>query len=413
MRYHDFVGTTRRWTGLAGAAALALAVSGCAKPALAPAPAPPAKSIAPEGDDVNWDDGPDADHESRVETTGRVLDARGEPIGGLTVRIFQGKEHVLETTQDDGRFAAQLPASGSRYTVETYLRNGTPKDCPLGRCRPGSISAGEKDAVFRLPYSRVELARGRVVDADGAPLCGWSVVARRNDARSFADATASTDERGTFRITAWERSDFTLKLSSPRGGSRRIVKTFVAEGEAAPTLVAGPPGIAGRVTSRSGAAPTGALVRIRHADDPAFERTSVVDAGGEFRFEDLPTSEEYELTAELAGWDLLHPVRCAVDTGDQKLELLAPHQTITGSLLAPDGAPRIATWLRFLPANANGGRVFQTITGTDGAFVTHEARDVEYVVSPLVEGADGRLVPGPAIGRCRGGARDVVLRATR
>jgi hypothetical protein len=136
-----------------------------------------------------------------------------------------------------------------------------------------------------------------------------------------------------------------------------------------------------------------------------------VDASGKFDFDDTESFTEYEIGAELSGYEPIERHSVCSDSLDVRLELVAPAQRMEGRLLDSGSEPVGCAWIRFVPAD--GHSCVQAMTDLSGAFSTVQAREVEYEAFVLVTGDDGRFVPGPKVGRCIGGQTSLDFRTPR
>jgi hypothetical protein len=194
---------------------------------------------------------------------------------------------------------------------------------------------------------------------------------------------------------------------------RRIDSRSVDPADGLLRIVMSSPGlIAGRVVAEHGGDVRGAVVHLRNIDGDDVERTAVVDASGDFVFKRLDVKSFYRLRVECARYiEEPHEGGCSVDQIDVRLYVTKADGVMAGRVVDAASSPLRAAWLRFVPVD--GGLSFQLMTEDDGTFKTYEARDVDYDVHVLAPGADGRLVPGASIGRCRGGATSLLFRASR
>lgn len=153
---------------------------------------------------------------------GRVIDASGDGVGGVTARLragdltgYDGYEYSsLRTvkTDDDGNFTAVV-VSGE-WRVELI----PPDSAELGPLDVGDvqISASDVEDLADLALEPTVTLVGQVVDAEGLVLPG-AVVSAREQAFGQRGWTSVTDATGTFAMTV---SDVPLALEILPPGDR-------------------------------------------------------------------------------------------------------------------------------------------------------------------------------------------------
>ena len=314
-----------------------------------------------------------------------------------------------EVTAEGGEFRLLLEG-GKDYDVDAFLGGDRSRVAVGRRVHVGRVRPGAEGVTLRLAESPVALAEGTLVDADGRPLDGWSVEAHGPDEdvySSFPHDTTGAD--GRFRVLGWRREQVVVRLGMGPDGARRRVTAQSRDPATGALRVEARRAIAGTVVVDSGT-PEGARVTLWR-DNGILDRSVIVDTSGVFAFDDTQVGVGYEIGAELTGYQPIARRSCWHEALDVRLELISPSQTIEGRLVGADGDPIASKWIRFV---ADGGRrTVQAMTGLDGEFRTVEAAEIEYEAFVLVEGDDGRLVPGPKLGRVRGGQTALVLRSPR
>src|SRR5579862_739281 len=168
--------------------------------------------------------------------SGQVVDQRGEPVRGATVKLF-GKSVYTQTTDDKGAFSFDTVESGT-YALAAQ-RNGyaaqkygatTPfvRDCPNGDALTGNLNpiqlANLQQCAVRAPGALLSLAggqetkeltitllqlgsiSGRLINQDGDPVQRWQVQAMkvtyvRGKRQLQAGFGAATDANGNFSAT--------------------------------------------------------------------------------------------------------------------------------------------------------------------------------------------------------------------
>lgn len=172
---------------------------------------------------------------------GRVVDAAGRPIAGLTLELAQLSKGRRTVTDRDGRYALtrippgrftlSLPAGPSRATGGRPLRVFLPGVDTLAAATRVSLAAGERVRVpdFRIPAHHQHVAvSGAVFDADGTPAEGAHVYLKGvgEDDRIVSEPVA-VDFMGRFVIAARAGADYRLfaERARPGRGSSRVDST--------------------------------------------------------------------------------------------------------------------------------------------------------------------------------------------
>jgi hypothetical protein len=350
----------------------------------------------------------------KIQISGRLVDADDRPVAQTQIRLWSPDSRKGALTDEAGAFRLTTDVERSTYDVDAILETHAAEAIGRRRVHLGTLKAGDHDVVLRAPMTqpvRKVLAEGVVVDEDGAPLADRHVTASAVTTNGIV-ASADSDAEGRFRIMSWTTPKVALAVETHESSPRRIESQTVDSATGLVRIVMSNPGlIAGRVVAEHGGDVRGAVVRLRRVDDDA-ERTAVVDASGEFAFKGLDVKATYKVRAECAGYiEEPHEGECSVDQFDVRLFLTKSDGVLAGRVVDSASSPLRAAWLRFVPVDAGVG--FQLMTDDDGGFKTYEARDVDYDVHVLAPGADGRLVPGESIARCRGGATSLIFRAPR
>jgi hypothetical protein len=167
--------------------------------------------------------------------TGKVVDASGRALGGLTVALAsaRGVQQIRAVTDRDGRyqltavppgrFQLGIPGMSSGGRIAPPLRIFYPG---VDRPGPGStiaIGAGALVALddFRLPSSvRYVTLSGVVIDADGAPATGARVYLKRADEANYMLVEpATSDMFGRFVLAAIAGPEYRLFAESHSAGS--------------------------------------------------------------------------------------------------------------------------------------------------------------------------------------------------
>ncbi len=318
---------------------------------------------------------------------GVVIDEKSEDCIAKALVILRRDQEggVGQITGSDGKFTIRDLDPGT-YIVAVE-RDGYV--VARGQTQTVTVQAGQTVSDVKLKLQRTGTITGRILDADGDPVSGVSVVASAmrsaRDARSVA-GYATTNDRGEYRIFHLAPGEYRVAATySPRNGfdGVRIQPPVLAPGaapapgvEAYPTLyypgvvdareaalVKVEPGaelpgfdlqlvrahgvrVRGRVTAASSPAPLFQMVALVPADqrDSPGQPLNVLvrDAKGEFEFQGvLPGS--YRLQVEAAGVDQSNRMSVArtLDVGASDIEgielTLGQPQDLSGRIIAPEG----------------------------------------------------------------------------
>ena len=316
--------------------------------------------------------------------SGRVLDADGgTPVAGVKVMLLPGPwgcdpdEGFQAASGPDGRFAFEgvppgpaqiLALGGGRISREAAAAGGWAMEGNVLRLEPGA--ARERDVAV-VPIPR---ARGRVVDADGAPVAGAAVEAVKpgvyegnaqwilwNLDPSTAGATTGTDGTFTFPVLM-PGLDYGF-IASRDGHRLASAGPYRAEtGREIETLLALPAErfVTVRVLEEEGAGPVaGAVVEVNalllpgeNLDLPGEWRTGedgtvlvgpLPEAALTLRARAEPGSPSSSESSSLADGDA-GPVELRIPGAWEP----PPPLIVEGVVLLPDGSPaagaRITLW---------------------------------------------------------------------
>lgn len=187
---------------------------------------------------------------------GVVVDERGQPIAGARVRaaVDDASQEPIPTreaeTGDDGRFSLsglEARAHAVSAAAEGYARRGT------------SAKPGQTNVRIELPASAV--ITGRVVDAGGAAVPSFTVVASRARGpleRGPSDSVSVFDGDGAFEITGLDAGAYAVVATGAGfAPSAEVVVTARRPDDAEPVTVALRPGgvLVGRVIDAGTRAP--------------------------------------------------------------------------------------------------------------------------------------------------------------
>ncbi|GAA2521269.1 carboxypeptidase regulatory-like domain-containing protein [Pilimelia columellifera] len=152
---------------------------------------------------------------------GTVVDAAGEPVPGVAVRLHTGTVPMHEAfTNRRGIYEIERVYPGS-YRVSFDASRGMPQWAP-GKTRPAeattvAVAAGAARTLDETLLPTGDIT-GTLLDAVGAPIQGGIVtVIARPDAGAFDHTVETTDERGQFTVRGISVGEYTLGFATPQG----------------------------------------------------------------------------------------------------------------------------------------------------------------------------------------------------
>ena len=204
---------------------------------------------------------------------GRVIDSRGRPLKGISLRLTGPTETLQSISAGEGQFGFGSVPSGD-YAIEVS--------------GDGFVTLRERVRFLpRGPRLLVEMVRaaevsGSVFDAEGAPLANAIVDAQLPDRRQ-----TRSDAQGRFRLRGLPPGGVRLRARA-EGLGAGVADLLLSPGEAVrQDLVLVPPTeVSGRVFDGEGAPLRGAAVWVT---GPGDERLTRSDVQGTFRIAELGT----------------------------------------------------------------------------------------------------------------------------
>lgn len=296
------------------------------------------------------------------EMAGRVTDAVSQrPLARARVILTASHDVLLFNrvllTDEDGRFRfAALPAGDSFVLTASktgYAARGAGEASPLHPPVAMRLAAGEIREKVDVALTPAVFIAGRLRDADGTPLANGLVEASRavveGGRRTLVPvADAITNDRGEFRVVGLSPGQYYLSardpvfvgvadatdpltypetffpgVLSPDDATRLTLDAGTPPAPVDFTLQAGTPlrgtpaaaaetpapapgtsSMMGRITALGTGGPVArARVRLSTPGGPlTAPRATLTDADGRYRFDDLPASDGYVVTANKSGY---------------------------------------------------------------------------------------------------------------
>ncbi len=283
---------------------------------------------------------------------GRVVDARGFPIGSVPVELRAEFEPWLRTvmSNEDGTFQFEGVLGISVLVAR-------PLDLPPTRERVEIPPNQRTDVELVLPTDLTQLAL-RVYDEDGFPVSDAALELHSLRARSPFSRRGVSAPDGTFVFAALPEPPYRLVVDHPDFTPTEASEIVETNGEMRVTLRPGG-SLRGRVMDAWIGAVVGAEVRVRQ---DASTRTVVTDGEGRFTFERLargPYAIEVTATGHLP---LLRDARLEDDTLD-----LGDLELVTGGFLTGEVVDVLGDVVPNAQVTAQ-GTSNTTQTGSNGEF---------------------------------------------
>ena len=306
--------------------------------------------------------------------SGVVVDAQGNPVADARVTaVVLNYEGLFERV----RGPRTGPDGSFRFSWLPRPPRGVAGSARILARRRGSGESAIVDAAASADGVRLTLmgARdvlGRAVRADGSPVAGAIVEARwghwDGDVTPAEVAAFGVDEAAVTTTGAdgrWRLPAVPLGLHAKvRCAALGVTHEKFVDDVTAPIEFVFTPGlaIAGRVVTAAGKPPEGAVrvtAQLLNAQGIEVSRTAQADAGGAFRFEELPEGS-YQLRAEGDHYDL--GGGAVAQAGDASAEVKIERSAALTLKLRFDGgaAPDVPLALTLFPC-AGGSQQFKRV----------------------------------------------------
>jgi protocatechuate 3,4-dioxygenase beta subunit len=261
-----------------------------------------------------------------------VRDERGGPVAGATVSAY--REDLRGVPDRGTEFLpprdAEVPVATVTTGAEGVATFQLARRLSFAATAPGrartvrrwnrdEVECGEMTLVVRA----VAPLRGRVVDADGAPVAGARVVARvaprtwdtyhgsREEMAGLCEHVRA-DAEGRFALATLPAG--TIEIAVARADGWPVEAAVVVTPGVDEVEVPLPPvgTVEGRVADAAGAPVAGASVHVLAGNTMRF-RTAVSAGDGTYRLEDLPVGDDATVVASPPrGWTAVRGVRLGV-----------------------------------------------------------------------------------------------------
>jgi protocatechuate 3,4-dioxygenase beta subunit len=273
---------------------------------------------------------------------GRVVDAQGRPVAGVSVAVSPLGEGA--TSEADGRFQLQVPSNG-RYELTAHHSE-------WGGAMVSTDAPAENVELRLQPHAGIEAT----VLSGGEPVAGAVVsiapAEGEEDNRFFTDRV--TDARGHVVLRGVPAGKYFALAEHAQLRSAAPVPVTLEEGRTLPLTLELKPGasLSGTVHDEQGAAVAGARVEALLEGDRQLAQTG---PDGHFEIGPLDPTGSYSVNVVHPGFTPLH--RQAVRPTESPLDLtLAAGRTLTGRVLDERGQPLAAVRLNGFETQTDHGR---------------------------------------------------------
>ncbi len=335
---------------------------------------------------------------------GRVVDERGNPVGGANVRVVPeerwGGWRDSTRTADDGAFRLEgirpgtvrvVASAGHNWWGGEALRTpGTSDDDTQGK--KVTVEAGATASVELVVESQSGVIRGRVVDETGKPVSDAFVEKQRETDRAGAAAGGArremrwgwsrqpvlTDVDGQFELDELSPGTYTVRAYR-RGGGEAVAEGVAVGGEVVLTI-ASTGSMSGVVTTEGGEAPTQFTVTVVDRKQGVYRSEDFLMTKGAWALRDLPSGDFTVSATAGAGTTKLE---LALGEGEDRTGVdlvLESRATVTGVVVAEDTGKPLSgfrVWVR--PVKGSGGTYAfgegdkEHITDASGRFTVERA----------------------------------------
>lgn len=282
---------------------------------------------------------------ARLATVGgRLLDADGEPVAGLTVGAWDmsGGERgdlFLGTADAAGRYVVSVPVTATLLEVFPILRAGDP-----WTARPERLDAlpEEQGLDFSL-FARAHLS-GRVVDTAGVPVRAFEVHLFDAETGRFDEVNDADRGEGRFGFPVDSESRLEAVVSAPGFVPARL--TDLADGRAREVVLMRGADLVGRVVDAAGRGLEGALVCLATLDGALLPPKSELaphartDATGRFVLSGVPVGPQSRLLVAPGRANAPPLVQVALaELGDELVVRIPVTSSVTIEITDAGGAP--------------------------------------------------------------------------
>jgi protocatechuate 3,4-dioxygenase beta subunit len=339
---------------------------------------------------------------SAASISGRVVDAAGNPIDGVSVNASSTSSGSGNTrTSADGTYTISGLVAGS-YTLQ-FSKPGTYPTQYFGGTSSSqgatvlTVAPGDALRLTDMTLLTVALISGRVVDGAGNPIAGVSVSA---SSTSGGYGSAQTAADGTYKVDGLAAGSYTLQFSKWRSSyvSRYLGGTSSAQGATVLTVAAGdalankdmtlPTGasISGTVRDSSGKPLAGATIQAESLADGWAVSHATSGADGTYTVAGLEAGEYLVSFSEKSStpeyWDdkTWATAESITVTLGQKVvgidSMLTVGASIAGVVRDAQGAPIQGVYVVAVGPTRSSAQ-----TGPDGAYVLSGLPAGSYKVS--------------------------------
>jgi protocatechuate 3,4-dioxygenase beta subunit len=288
-------------------------------------------------------------HDVRVElpddgtVAGTVRDPNGRPVVGVAVEVTAVTGPVTVLSDLAGRFVVEhVPAGPARI-----LTGDDESLFGLDDVEPGVLAHVEAGSVVEVDLvvaPRDAVLRGRVVDANGAPVADAFVTHQLESSGSNEhslrwgsdEGYVLTDLDGRFELHGVVE-DVSYAIAAFRRGGGEALMDGVEPGQDVTLTLVETGAIAGRVMVPDGTAPERFTVTARDSQADDAMRDDVFRNGGRFRLRNLPPGRYTVIVESAAGVGRIEDIELdAGEAVDNLIVTLSPRVTVRGRIVDRD-----------------------------------------------------------------------------